>query len=229
MKIKFGSLIVAGSGKIGGHVASKNRGGAYLRTKVTPINPSTSYQVNVRARLATLAQGWKALTAAQRAAFNNAVSAFKRTNVFGDIINPSGINLYTRLNMNLLNLGESAITLPPAPAGVSVFDSLTVAAAAGTPALTATVSPATLPSGEQIIVRATPAVSPGRSFVKSDFRQIAVIDTVAGGSINLLSAYAAKFGNPAPAGNRIFVEIVHVNEVTGEVSQAQQAIAVVAA
>ena len=37
MKTKFGAIIVAGSGKINGFVASKNRAGAYLRTKVTPV------------------------------------------------------------------------------------------------------------------------------------------------------------------------------------------------
>ena len=39
MKIKFGSEVVDGRGKIGGHVYSKNKGGAYKRTKVTPSNP----------------------------------------------------------------------------------------------------------------------------------------------------------------------------------------------
>jgi len=47
MKMKFGAIVVDGRGKIGGHVASKNRGGAYLRTKVTPSNPQTGYQAAV--------------------------------------------------------------------------------------------------------------------------------------------------------------------------------------
>jgi len=58
MKIKFGAIVVAGSGKIGGHVASKNRGGAYLRTKVTPTNPNSPAQAGARALLASLSTGW---------------------------------------------------------------------------------------------------------------------------------------------------------------------------
>jgi hypothetical protein len=87
MKMKFGAFVVAGSGKIGGHVASRNRSGAFLRTKVTPTNPQTGAQNAVRSLLASLSSAWRSLTGAQRAAWNGAVSAFPRTNVFGDIVN----------------------------------------------------------------------------------------------------------------------------------------------
>jgi len=85
MKIKFGALVVDGRGKIGGHVASKNRGGAYLRTKVTPVNPQTSFQNAVRNRLTAFAQAWRGLAASQRAAWNSSVSDFSKTDIFGDI------------------------------------------------------------------------------------------------------------------------------------------------
>ena len=58
MKLKFGAIVTDGRGKIGGHVASKNRSGAYLRTKVTPSNPNTVAQVQVRSILASLSQSW---------------------------------------------------------------------------------------------------------------------------------------------------------------------------
>ena len=48
MKIKWGALVVDGRGKLGGHVAAQNRGGSYLRTKVTPSNPQTTFQTGVR-------------------------------------------------------------------------------------------------------------------------------------------------------------------------------------
>ena len=98
MKIKFGAIVVDGRGKIGGHVASKNRGGAYLRTKVTPTNPQTTFQSAVRNRLTAFSQGWRGLTQAQRDAWNAAVSNFSKTDVFGDIKQPTGLNLYVKLN-----------------------------------------------------------------------------------------------------------------------------------
>ena len=88
MKIKWGALVVDGRNKIGGQVASKNRNGAYMRNKVTPVNGKSAGQVTVRNRLASLASGWRGLTAGQRLAWNNAVSDYKKTDIFGDIQNP---------------------------------------------------------------------------------------------------------------------------------------------
>src|SRR5690606_27930634 len=52
MKVQFSGLgVVAGSGKIQGTVAARNRSGAYLRVKVTPVNPQTTYQQAARQRL----------------------------------------------------------------------------------------------------------------------------------------------------------------------------------
>ena len=34
-KIKFGAMMVDASGKLGGQVFAKNRGGAYIRTKTS--------------------------------------------------------------------------------------------------------------------------------------------------------------------------------------------------
>lgn len=93
MKIKFGALVTDGRGKLGGHVASKNRSGNYLRTKVTPSNPQTAAQQATRAVLGSLSTAWSGLTLAQRNSFNSAVGDWSGTNIFGDIKNPTGKNL----------------------------------------------------------------------------------------------------------------------------------------
>jgi hypothetical protein len=229
MKIKWGALVVDGRNKIGGQVASKNRHGAYMRNKVTPVNPATSYQVNVRARLATFASGWRNLTAGQRLAWDSAVSDYKKTDIFGDIQNPSGFNLYVKLNSNLVNIGIAAISSPPLPVNVSVFTTATLAAAAGAQSMSLTVTPAVQPTAETIIVRATPGLSAGKSFVKSEFRQISTFTAATAGAYDLASAYISKFGPIGPAGVKIFVEVIHVNETTGQMSQSQQYFVVVAA
>jgi len=229
MKIKWGALVVDGRNKIGGQVASKNRSGAYMRNKVTPVNPRSLAQVTVRQRLSSISQGWRGLTSAQIASWNAAVSDFKKTDIFGDIQNPSGFNLYQKLNNNLRNIGVAAITVPPVPGTTSIFTTASLAAAAGAQTLVATVTPATLPASQSVIVRATPGVSNGKSFVKSEFRQIQVLGSVTAGSINLAAAYIAKFGAIPAAGLRIFVEFQFVNAVTGQAGKVQQIFAVIAA
>src|SRR3972149_5825724 len=83
MKIKFGSILTDGRGKLGGQVYARNRSGAYVRNKVTPNNPQSGFQSTARARLAGFSEGWRGLTQAQRDAWNAAGPDFPKTNQFG--------------------------------------------------------------------------------------------------------------------------------------------------
>lgn len=226
--MKFGAIVTDGRGKIGGHVASKNRAGAYLRTKVTPVNPSTSFQVNVRNRLAGLAQAWRGLLAAQRLAWNNAVSDYKRTDIFGDLQNPTGFNLYARLNANMLNISELAFSVPPLPGSPQAFTALSLSADVSDAKITATFAPA-IAVTNKILVRATPALSAGKSFVKSEFRQIDVLDSADVSPLEIQVAWLAKFGSFPAAGTKIFVELIPILKTTGQAGIPIQASAIVTA
>lgn len=223
MKIKFGSLVVAGRGKIGGHVASQNRSGAYLRTKVTPSNPSTGFQVAARALLAGLSSAWRSLTAAQRTAWNAAVGSYQRTNVFGDLVNPSGKNLYTRLNANLASIGVAAIATPPLP--VAVVEPVTVITTLT--ALAFTLTPTNLDAGQDYQIWVTDPMSAGISNWGNRYR---LLTTENGGTAtpwDIHAAYLSRFG-PRVAGQQIAVWIVPIESVTGQNGQGSEAAQLVA-
>jgi len=227
MKMKFGAIVTDGRGKIGGHVASKNRGGAYLRTKVTPANGQTTFQNAVRATFTDLAQGWRGLTEAQRQAWNAAVTDFSRTNIFGDLINPSGINLYQRLNNNLLSIGEAAISVPPLPAsvGACVITSATNAIGGATMTL---VFDGPVPADTTVKIFATAPMSAGKSFVKSEYRQIGTMPAAEASPFNVKTLYLAKFGTQGAVGQKIFFKLLPVNSVTGQAG-ASSSVSVIAA
>jgi hypothetical protein len=228
MKTKFGAIIVAGSGKVGGHVASRNRAGSYLRTKVTPVNPRTGAQLAVRNLFTGFSQGWRGLTDAQRQAWNDAVSDFARTDIFGDLKNPTGANLFQRLNNVLAQLGEAALTLPPQPAAVEqvILSSFVADVSDGT--MIATFAP-TIPANTAVIVRATAPQSPGKSFVKSEFRVIGVLPAATATGTDLATLWEAKFGSISPAGSKIFVEFLPVSTITGQTGSPSQASAIIQA
>jgi hypothetical protein len=115
MRVKYGSIVTDGSGKLGGHVASKGRSGSVIRTKVTGTNPRTTAQNSTRALLGSLAAGWSSLTEEERQSFDSAVDKFKSTDIFGDVHNPSGYTLYIKLNYHLLAAGLSINTTCPDP------------------------------------------------------------------------------------------------------------------
>ena len=218
-KIKFGAMMVDARGKLGGHVFSKNRGGAYVRTKVTPANPQTADQVEQRARLATASQGWKALTEAQRLSWNGAVGSYQSTNVFGDIVNPSGAQLHTRLNVNIALAGGTAIAVPPLPVGIASPAGLSVVADTATPELTIDWTSGPVPAGVQRIVETSPMVSPGIYNANTQLRVITTLAPATATGVNVISSYTAKFGSLV-AGQKLFVRIRDINKTTGEVSQS---------
>lgn len=228
MKVKFGAIVTDGRGKIGGHVASKNRGGAYFRTKVTPTNPQTISQSAARNRLTTFAQDWKGLTEAARLSFNAAVANYAKTDIFGDIKQPSGINLYVKLNSNLAEVGVAPLTAAPLPEAVAAVETLSATAAAGTPAFSVVFTPTPVPADTAFIVRATGQTSPGKNFLKNQYRNVSVVDAAGTSPKNLLAEYVAKFGTLV-AGQKIGVEVIPVNKVTGQKGQALSTTLIVAA
>ena len=199
MKLKFGAIVTDGRGKIGGHVASKNRAGAYLHTKVTPSNPNTVAQAQARSILASLSQAWGQLTDSQRQGWNGAVKEWGKTDIFGDIKNPSGINLFVKLNSNLVNVGMPQVSDVPAksevPSVIIVIGSLFK----DTDQVFIEFDNATA-NGMRALVRATPTLSNGVSFVKSQFRVIGN-EVVNGTNFTLTGAYGAKFGGPSLGAN----------------------------
>jgi len=209
MKIKFGAIVTDGRGKLGGHVASKNRSGAYLRTKVTPANPQTSAQTSTRNKLGTYSAGWGALTDAQRASFNNAVVSWARTDIFGDLKNPTGKNLYTKLNINLANAGYPAIT--EAPEKVEIFDINILGVVIDISAQTISFDGVDGISDSTIQVGSTGVLSAGTSFTRGKFR---VIDYQLDGNVTTMNPwvqYVARYGTPA-LGQNIHFEWKQIGE-----------------
>jgi hypothetical protein len=214
MKAKFGAIVVDGRGKIGGHVASKNRAGAYFRTKVTPSNPQTSAQSGVRSSLTLLSQSWQLLTDADRAAWNGAVASYSRTDIFGDLRNPSGFNLYLRLNLNILNAGGGIISNPPAEQFAPEPVAYGLEPDQGAGDFDVTFSPSPIPANTAYVIEATEQVSSGKSFAKNLFRVVQVLPAADVTPTNIFAAYTAKFGGLVP-GKKIFMRVKAVNLVSG--------------
>lgn len=204
MKLKFGAIVTDGRGKIGGHVASKNRAGAYLRTKVTPSNPNTVAQAQARGILASLSQGWSQLTDSQRQGWNDAVTEWSTTDIFGDIKKPSGINLFVKLNANLISVGYPTLVDVPAKSEVQAVVIVSASYSISTDILSINFDSA-LADGKVALIRATPKLSAGVSFVKSQFRVIGR-ENVQLDNVGLIGAYKSKFGNVS-AGDNVYASV----------------------
>jgi len=214
MKALFGSIIVDGSGKIAGHVVSKNRGGSYIKTKKTPINPQSPNQIVVRNRLKQFSQAWKSLTAAQRTAWNTAVDQYKKTDIFGNLRRPSGLNLFCMLNCNLASVGVSMISDPPTPTAVPAIATGSATVVGATGVVTATFTP-TVPAGVAMVINATAQQSAGKSYVTGKYRFIKSIAAAQTSPQVITTEYAAKVGAPSAVGQVVHFKMRYINITTG--------------
>lgn len=209
-KIKLGAIVVDMRGKSNGHVFSKNRGGAYMRTKVTPSNPQSTFQMNVRGIFAAISSAWSSLTSANRQSFENLVSSYARTDIFGDLRNPTGKNLFQRLNQNLELTGQTQLTTCPEPSEVPFANVTESSADVSTPLFEVVLGGLT--TGSKLMFFATPPLSQGTKFVKNKLRLIAVLDGADAGSFDITTAYASRFGALAVGQNiHVGVRVVNAN------------------
>lgn len=214
-------------GKLNGSVFSKNKGGAYVRVKVTPVNPQTTSQQNARNRLSTNSQAWRGLTESQRQGWIDAAVNFPYTDIYGNSKQLSGFQLYVKLNTNLALIGEPAIDDAPAPVAIPQLELTSVTAddSANTVIIAGTTP---VPADFAMVVMATPNVTPGKSFVKNLFRFISAEPAAATSPFDISAEYTPVFGDPV-VGNKIFVKAFYVSTITGQAGIPVQAQTIVVA
>jgi len=191
------------SGSQAGTTASRNRFGQYYRTRAIPVNPDSSNQLQVRARLSANSAAWRALTSAQRAGWSDMASSITLTDRLGQSYTPTGFNAYVSVNNNNVAAGNSAVADAPAvvtPSALAI-GAITLTAAAFTVAYTVT----PLPAGARCFFYVSLQRSAGRAF-EGDFRLLQVSAAAAASPVNAYAAYVARFGLPV-VGNRVFIRL----------------------
>lgn len=199
-------LDVPQSGSIAGSTSSRNRFGQYRRTRAIPVNPASTAQGVVRARMSANAAAWRTLTSAQRAGWNDLGASMSRTDSLGQSYTLDGFQAYCSVNNNLSQSGASTIADAPVLSTPSTLLTMTITLTSASFSIAYTPTP--LPTGTKVFVFCSPQRSAGRAF-EADYRFIQVSAAAAASPANALAAYTAKFGVPV-TGNRIFVSLVSV-------------------
>lgn len=213
------------SGKAGGTVFSRGRGGAYVRNRVVPSNPQTIAQQAIRATFGAISSAWRTLTQQQRDEWNAITADYPTQNRLGETKILSGKALFQKLNMNLLEAGQSLATSPSAPQGVNGPVSLDITGfGIDNGAISTNVQVALATAGDDttvVVFEATPPLSPGvknanAKFVR--FFQMTAVSSAANPASQAFSdAYLEVFGLP-PVGSQVQLRVFSVNPDTGEKS-----------
>ena len=214
-------------GKIGGKVYSRNASGAFVRKYVKPINANTAKQQSVRNTFGSLSSAYRTLSDAERATYENMRQFYKTQDSIGNTITPTAAQLFNRLNgvlvqNGVLNIGSILTTCPtPVPivgitAGAPDYNTGTNTFNA---ALTFDNATDVVPTGQKLIISATPAISAGIKKVPANlYTRITTLD--AGddtGTENLHAAYTAVYPEPS-AGDNVYLKAQTFVEATGQIT-----------
>lgn len=191
------------SGSQAATTASRNRNGQYLRSRAIPVNPRSSAQGLVRARLAAMSATWRTLTVAVRQGWTDLADSFHRHDSLGQDYTPTGFQMFVGVNMNNIAAGNAVVTAAPALVTPPALLTATPTTTGGTLSLAYTATP--LGTGAKLFVFASPQRSAGRAY-EGDFRLIQVGAAAGASPLDCLAAYSAKFGVPIVT-NRIFFSL----------------------
>jgi len=206
---------------------SSNAGGAYIRSKVTPINPQSARQQQARALLAAYASEYSTLlTDEQRQGWIDLASRTPYSNIFGDKRYLNGIAMYCKVNCLLASLSLTTLTDAPdnlavRPLVVSVNTIPTVASRTWQVSITPTLS-----ATETLMLTTTAGVPSAINFVKNLYRFSDSADGVLPNPIDL--SINPDIGNII-IGQRIHSLFARVDHLTGGVTLGVPVVATVVA
>lgn len=191
------------SGSQAGTTRSHNRFGQYARTRAIPVNPRSTQQGAVRARLAANAAAWRTLTANQRAGWTDLGISVNRSDALGQSYNLTGFLTYCMVNNNNVAAGNAIVADAPALTTPSALLTAVITLTAAAFSIAYTTTP--LSAGSRLFTYVSPQRSAGVAF-EGDYRLIAVSAAAAASPANVFAAYSAKFGVPVVT-NRIFMSL----------------------
>ena len=234
-KVQFGGGISGMSGKLGGNVFARNKGGAYSRNWVKPTNPATPAQQNQRNTLALKSAAWRLLTDEQRDSWKSWADDNPVLDRLGASIVLSGAQAYTKININRDNAsdGDTQSTTPGSPTyAAAVLDtagSLDVQIAGDTLLVPLGAGAA---ENDIVFMFCSKPVSAGVTNTNSSLRLVTVTTLnaaqVSAGEVELITPYKAIFGAlTGKAGQRINVSGRQYDE--GQLNTAQDVTGVIAA
>ncbi len=215
--IKFSPIVTAASGKSGGTVFSRNRGGSYIRAWKKPLNPNSTAQQNVRNRLVIIGAAWRNLSDAVRKNWKSLADSLPMKNKMGESMTLSGQQLFSKRNGIILAANGSVITdAPTASAAAPVF--MDVQDFTSTDIIVALLTDP-LPANVIVVFFATAPLSPGISSISaSAYRQVQVSLPLATGYPLETAAYVAVFGSIAnSSGKKVSLMAKTVDILTGEI------------
>lgn len=168
------ALLTAASGKLGGMVASHNKGGMYLRALTIPTTSTTAPALAAKARLATASAHFAGLTQAERDSWTRAGTLRPELNALGDTKILSGIALHNRIHTRMVLAGDTPIDTAPIGNDPDALSTASGTFDIGVGGTTLIFTPTPLGATEHLWLEAALVDSQGIEYVEDQIRFITV-------------------------------------------------------
>jgi hypothetical protein len=212
--VQFSSLVDGLRNSIGNQTFSVNRYGAFVRSRVTPANPSTSRQLAVRAFIPYLNTIWAGLSETDRLTWVDGTTLHPRLNAFGEPYTLSPYNFFISCNLPFQNRSEDfmeAFVDSETPAQITDV-SLEISAVDEQIFIECTVP--TYSSYTNVAVFASPLLSPGINYCKAAYRYLFTIQATSLFRYNMYAEWNTQYG-ALTVGQKIFVKLYAWYDLNG--------------
>jgi hypothetical protein len=204
-------LDVPSSGSIADRTHSHNRAGQYTRNRRSPVQPiGTGRRAFIRSAFGSASAGWASLAPAVQEAWISFAADHPVTDALGQSVVLTGHQMFVAVGVNLLNVGESLPTNPPASVALPDISAVTsTASVAGG----FSIDNFTGDSTDFVTTAYSKPMGAGRRFTKTFWQPPGALGFFAADSapVTFTSAlYAAEFGAFA-VGQVIFCKITPIN------------------
>jgi hypothetical protein len=214
--VEFGGGVSQLVGRLGGSVFQRGRTGAQLRT--LPINTGRKQnQENVaRSSLASVSTNWRTMSAGRQATWIALAAGLTWYNRFGVAYTPSGFEVFSQLNLNLLAAGQtpnyaSAPAIPAYPSMVKPVALIDISAPYYH--IMDTISGATI--DWLWLVESTLPQGAGIYANRLAFRMVSRSTDSTSTSFNVWTEYSKRFGLTPLAGQVLFTRLSLIDSKTG--------------
>lgn len=210
--IKPGFGISALSGKLGGTIYSRNRGGMYAKAWASPVQPDSSDQTDKWAIWQEAADAYNSLSSENLDRWHTYAQQVTGSNRLGEPIRLTGQQVFWECFTNASLNGFTPLTVPNAstnrPAISSVFGLIVGSDGSDLNIFFVNHTEGIAPSGEstRMLISAAPCQRATVRNVNNQFRLITTAPGT-GGLRNILTPYIDKFGSTAEIGWNAHVKI----------------------
>ena len=205
------------SGSIANVTYSRNRGGAYTKTKMIQTNPNSPAQVAARALTASAVAAWKLLSPAVQDAWIQFANTQESKPILSKRTKLSGYTAFIRFHITRNRFGLSGDPLPKIQEPFTNFFGFSFTTDTG--ALIASITGTNLDANVLVVFYLSDSVSPGRTSIPESKAVIMRFLAAPNGvlTVNLSAFWVARFGPlSAAGGNKIFCRIEIVNRLTAQ-------------